>query len=254
MAVQAQEWVKIGEGGGFYRTMIEQPPGTNPNLGFANQIQAVAAAADVGSSFDCNILPPLTMISHSLASQLEKQCADIDRLIALQNERLIQCLQRQRKEHIVSLIRRLEYTASTLIRQKEEDILTASKRTLELQDCLRRLQRENERWERIARESAAMAVSLNNTLEQVRESACCSSSAGDADHDSCRDPSLGSSRRERRDRDLDEKVRCRACGHRRACVLLLPCRHLCSCKSCEIFMDLCPVCRSAKKAFIEVLL
>ncbi|XP_068649256.1 probable BOI-related E3 ubiquitin-protein ligase 3 [Aristolochia californica] len=244
MAVQAQDWMKIGGVCDFYQPMVEQPLEGNPNFVFVNQMSSAA-------SFNCD--PPPPTFSHSLASQLERQMVEVDRFITLQNEKLIQTLQQQRKKQLMSLIRRVESTASTLLQQKEEDILKASKRAVELEGCLRQVQAESETWQRIVRESEAMVVALNNALEQVRESVRCSSSAGD--DESCCDSSwqaLGSSLQRKGREDIDEKIVCKACNSRPSCVLLLPCRHLSSCKSCENDLDLCPVCKSAKKAFIEV--
>ncbi|XP_068640796.1 probable BOI-related E3 ubiquitin-protein ligase 2 [Aristolochia californica] len=247
MAVQAQEWMEIGGVCEFYQPMIEQPmQRSNPNFGnLANQMSVVADA-----SFNCNINPP--PLALSLASQLDRQKVEVDRFIAFQNERLIASLQQQLKEQLLSLMRRFESKAMVLLQQKEEDILKARKRTAELEECLRKAQVGNETWQRIARENEAMILALKKTLEQVRERACCSSSADDAE--SCCDspwPALLSSQRKGRE-DIDEKLVCKACNSRPSCVLLLPCRHLCSCKSCEAFLDLCPVCKSAKKASIEV--
>ncbi|KAG9442755.1 hypothetical protein H6P81_018609 [Aristolochia fimbriata] len=253
MAVQAQDWMEIGGVCEFYQPMIEQSlqrSSNIPNFGFANQM----SIATSGASFNSNSNPPPLTLSHSLASQLERQKVEIDRFIALQNQRLMTTLQQQRKEQLLWLIRRLESKATTLLQQKEEDILKASKRTAELEECLRKVQMENETWQRIARENEAMALALNNTLEQVRESACCSSSAAD-DAESCCDspwPPALMGRKEEEAAVVDEKMVCKACNSRPSCVLLLPCRHLCSCKSCEAFLEMCPVCKSAKKASIEV--
>jgi E3 ubiquitin-protein ligase BOI-like protein len=44
---------------------------------------------------------------------------------------------------------------------------------------------------------------------------------------------------------------CSICCLRGACMLILPCQHLCACKSCEVNLTLCPVCGSAKTNVIE---
>ncbi|PPD71670.1 hypothetical protein GOBAR_DD31432 [Gossypium barbadense] len=45
---------------------------------------------------------------------------------------------------------------------------------------------------------------------------------------------------------------CRNCGKEEACVLLLPCRHLCLCTICGSTLHVCPVCKSTKNASVHV--
>uniref|UniRef100_A0A2P2Q6C6 RING-type domain-containing protein n=1 Tax=Rhizophora mucronata TaxID=61149 RepID=A0A2P2Q6C6_RHIMU len=47
---------------------------------------------------------------------------------------------------------------------------------------------------------------------------------------------------------------CKCCNARSSCVLFIPCRHLCSCKACDAFLDSCPVCQTAKETSIEALM
>ncbi|KAL5543800.1 hypothetical protein UlMin_007584 [Ulmus minor] len=45
---------------------------------------------------------------------------------------------------------------------------------------------------------------------------------------------------------------CRNCGKEEACVLLLPCRHLCLCTVCGSSLHTCPICKSTKNASVHV--
>ena len=47
-------------------------------------------------------------------------------------------------------------------------------------------------------------------------------------------------------------VTCRVCYSRAACMLLLPCGHICACKSCEVILTHCPICDSTKANAVEV--
>ncbi|WVZ62646.1 hypothetical protein U9M48_012366 [Paspalum notatum var. saurae] len=44
---------------------------------------------------------------------------------------------------------------------------------------------------------------------------------------------------------------CKLCCVHDACMLILPCQHLCACKSCEIDLTVCPICHTAKDNAIE---
>jgi E3 ubiquitin-protein ligase BOI-like protein len=45
---------------------------------------------------------------------------------------------------------------------------------------------------------------------------------------------------------------CRLCYSRGACMLMLPCRHICACKSCEVILTHCPICVSPKASAAAV--
>ncbi|KAL5995687.1 hypothetical protein ACLOJK_041804 [Asimina triloba] len=202
--------------------------------------------------------PPMSF-SQSLAVHVERQRQEIDRFIALQNERLRVALQEQRKQQLIALMRRVEARTMVLLRQKEEDIAKACRKTEELEEYLRRIEAENQTWQRIARENEAMVLSLNNTLEQMMRENLCLFSGGAEDAESCCDFSGESSPSIKREEEgaggedgRRKKMACKACNSRDSCVLILPCRHLCSCKHCETSLDSCPVCKSVKKASIEV--
>ncbi|BBG94794.1 GDSL-like Lipase/Acylhydrolase superfamily protein [Prunus dulcis] len=172
----------------------------------------------------------------ALGAQLDLQRHELDCILQLQNEKL---------------------------RQKEEHLAQATKRAIELQDCLRKAEMESETWQRMAKANETMVIDLNNTLEQVRErlvfvsneaedaESCC----GSCDRGGHRDNDRVAMLQEHRVvEEKGKKLACKNCNTRRSCVLFLPCRHLCSCKSCEPFLGSCPVCESTKEASMEVFL
>ncbi|GAB4853168.1 hypothetical protein Ancab_017353 [Ancistrocladus abbreviatus] len=203
-------------------------------------------------------------LSQSIAAQLEKQRQEMDRYITLQNERLRLALQEQSKQQLASILRELEAKAMILMRQKDEEIATTTKRTMELEEFTRKMELENQVWKRLAAENEAMIASLSRTLEQFRErAACClpANNYGPAaavdDAESCCVEETGENRvddgGESSPLGGERKMFCKICNTRNSCVLFLPCRHLCSCKACEAFVDTCPVCSSVKNATIEAL-
>ncbi|KAL3580806.1 hypothetical protein D5086_018641 [Populus alba] len=183
----------------------------------------------------------------------EKQRQEIDHYIRLQNERLRLVLQEQKRRQLGSLLKKLESKALPILKQKDEEIAQAAKRTVELGEFLKKLEFENHTWQRMAQENEAMVVSLNNTIEQLRENSSGCFNNGAEDAESCCDVSSGAE-----EGFLDRKRKmlmvCKGCNSRNSCILFLPCRHLCSCKACVAFLDSCPVCQTPKKASIEALM
>ncbi|XP_062022006.1 probable BOI-related E3 ubiquitin-protein ligase 2 isoform X1 [Rosa rugosa] len=197
----------------------------------------------------------------SIAAQEVKQRQEIDDYLRLQqNERLRLVLQEQRKQQLALLMKKIESRTELLLKQKDEEIAQALKKRMELEDFLRKLEAENQAWQRVAQENEAMVMSLNNTLEQFRERAACGAME---DAESCCD-----SKQEEEEEDtgdyrggfnngVNEEIKmmvCKGCNSKRSCVLFLPCRHLCSCKACEAGFDACPVCTTPKRASIEALI
>ncbi|XP_059651156.1 probable BOI-related E3 ubiquitin-protein ligase 2 [Cornus florida] len=205
----------------------------------------------------------LMEFSQSIESVIENQRQEIDQFITLQNERLRLALQEQRKQQVEVLLKKYEAKAHFLLKQRDEEIGKAVQRTMELEELLRRMEDENQTWQRVAKENEAMAFSLHNTIEQLRESNACFTN-GIEDAESCiEEDQTGESRGRNgkeegngsgRGREREEKMVCKSCNFRSRCVIFLPCRHLCSCKACEAFLDSCPVCGVTKRGSIEALM
>ncbi|XP_027356417.1 probable BOI-related E3 ubiquitin-protein ligase 3 [Abrus precatorius] len=198
-----------------------------------------------------------------IAIQLEKQWEETDQYIRFQNEKLRYELQEQGKQHVASLLKKLESRSLHILREKDEEIAKAARKRLELEEYLRNLEAENRKWQRVAQEKETMALALYKTLEDMREGGYCSNNGVVAnDAESFCDETGGSHGIEEKNKGGVNKFEqitrgvmlCKSCHSRESCYLFLPCRHLASCKVCNAFLEACPVCRTPKKASVETLI
>ncbi|XP_074275675.1 putative BOI-related E3 ubiquitin-protein ligase 3 [Silene latifolia] len=199
--------------------------------------------------------------SQSLSLQLEKQRQEMDRYVELQNEWLKLALQEQRKQQLGAIIRKLEVKAVQLLKQKDDEIAEAAKKTMELEEVVRKMEIENQTWQRISAQNEAMVFSLKNTLEQLQQQqqqeVCSSSSSNNVnDVESCCKVSENKNEIEETGEITTRRKMavCKVCNTRNASVLMLPCRHMCSCKVCDDLVNACPVCKSPKMASIDALI
>ena len=182
----------------------------------------------------------------------------------MQNERLRAGLEEARRRHVRAVVSAVERGAARRLRAAEADLARALARNAELGERVREMGAEGQAWQGIASGHEAAAAGLRATLEQLllQQAPC----AGAADEEGqgegeavvedarscCFEPE-----REPRHGDSGSgctRAACRACGAADACVLLLPCRHLCLCGGCEAVVEACPVCAATKNASLHVLL
>ncbi|XP_019450986.1 PREDICTED: probable BOI-related E3 ubiquitin-protein ligase 2 isoform X2 [Lupinus angustifolius] len=205
-----------------------------------------------------NLVDPNLLVYNSKALNPPKsffQLEDIDQYIRLQNEKLRFVLQELVKQQASELQNRVESHSLKLLKQKDEEIAKATKKRVELEDFIIRLETENQGWEKMAQENEATALSLYKTLEEMKEKAYDAESWCDERR---RDKEEGIVRGNRTRVEMEqitkEMMVCKSCNSERSCFLFLPCRHLCSCKTCDAFLKDCPVCTMPKKASIETLI
>lgn len=170
-------------------------------------------------------------------------------------------MQEQRNQQVFTLLKMMESDVLYVLSQKDEQIAQAAKKKTELEEFLIRLEAENQLWRRVAQENEAVVLSLHNTLEQVKErnrgvvaedaeSYCCDENRGN------KVMQAGTGETEEIGKETTEQITmvCKCCHSRSSCFMFLPCRHLCSCKACESFLQACPVCKMPKKTSIETLI
>lgn len=206
------------------------------NQGFqflgTNIYQEASSVSNGGDHFASMAFP------QSLATLLEKQRQETNWVLQLQNQRLKSMLQNESRQHQDILLQRYQSKMTSIMWRKDEELAIATKKTMELEQCLRDTEIENQKWQRKAKENEAKVSELNNTLTQVRDRAIDAESACD----------FSSNRRN------SKNMNCKLCNGKRSCVVFLPCRHLCSCRSCDVSVEFCPVCESVKEASMEVYL
>uniref|UniRef100_A0A7N0TCA7 RING-type domain-containing protein n=1 Tax=Kalanchoe fedtschenkoi TaxID=63787 RepID=A0A7N0TCA7_KALFE len=160
----------------------------------------------------------------------EKQQRQIDQYIISQYETLRLTVHEQMKRDLASILNRIQANSRRMLNQKDEEIRKARNRAAQLELILLKAQTEQQQWQKRALDTESQLTRLNNTIDQMRHN-----EEGDAE--SCC--------------DAGERA-CRSCGIQEARVVLLPCRHMCSCTACESLLVSCPVCRCVKQGAIAI--
>lgn len=174
------------------------------------------------------------------------------------------------------LVSAVEQRAAKRLREKETELEDATRRNVELEEKVRQMSAENQMWFNIAKNNEAIVNSLRTSLEQVllqnvasaapddpgnqgregygdSEGAVAAFPANDAQsccfEDDKREAEVAAVRE---NEELRLRRGCKVCRDEDACVLLLPCRHLCLCMVCEPKIDTCPICHSMKNASLQI--
>ncbi|WOL12598.1 putative BOI-related E3 ubiquitin-protein ligase 2 [Canna indica] len=197
------------------------------------------------------VTPP---ISPMLISHLLQRNAEIDNLVRIQSERLGCGLRELWKRQCVELLQTVEQRAEKRLREKEEELEKTGERIAELEQKLREANSELQMWFGIAKNNEAAVTTLQASLEEVLRNAGAAAlpDEGYGENDdcvqSCFTPSPLLCHRRK------GAPACKACQEADACVLLIPCRHLCLCKECSSKTDTCPICHLVKNTSLEVVI
>ncbi|CAN6251722.1 unnamed protein product [Urochloa humidicola] len=215
--------------------------------------QAFAAAGDVQSSrvlcSGAASTSGRTPAAQGLLSHIYRHGVEIDALVRIETERLRAGLQDARRRHARAVFSATERAASRRLNAAEADRGRALARGAELDERLRQAAADALAWRGVAESNEAVAAGLRAALDDLLAQPPCAGAGGDAeDARSCCDE------REEQGRAGDEARACRSCGGAEACVLVLPCRHLCLCSVCDAAVEACPVCAAAKNGSLHVLL
>ncbi|KAF4355894.1 probable BOI-related E3 ubiquitin-protein ligase 2 [Cannabis sativa] len=208
-----------------------------------NNYYGVYASSSSSSSSDI-------VFQMAMDAQLELHKQELDFILQSQSEKLRLVLHEQSKQQLSVLMSSFESKMMSLIRQKEEDMVRVRIKSEELHDELKNVEIENQTWERVAIGTDSTVVDLRNTLAYFKGRNKALNVNNNNNHNLVED--TGSCCEGSVLYKNDQKFVCHSCKTQSLCVLFFPCRHLCSCKSCETSLVSCPVCETNKEAAMEV--
>lgn len=147
-------------------------------------------------------------------------------------------------------VRRMEIYSQQILKEKDEDIAKGTKKKQELESILRSLENEKMKFRRMAEENGAMAIGLNNKLEELKNRVRMLVANNDAE--SCCGENEEAKAEKHVKQESSNIMCCPMCNTNSPGVLFLPCRHISSCKACEDSLQACLICGIAKKGAIEI--
>jgi len=206
------------------------------------------------------LLPFIFFLTEDIASQLQKQKEELDQFVRAQADQLRQSLEEKRQRHSQSMLSMIEESVLRKIREKDLEMEKVNLRNRELEEQVKQLKLEACIWQSKAKHQEAMVKSLRKSLQQAvvqgREQSkegCGDSEADDAESVHI-DPNAEAHRARslRGSKNTRDQRTCKVCQKNSVSILLLPCRHLCLCRECDIAVDSCPLCYSMKNASVEV--
>ncbi|KAL3632338.1 hypothetical protein CASFOL_025322 [Castilleja foliolosa] len=185
-------------------------------------------------------------------SLFHQQQLDIDTIISQHTKKIKLELQEMQKHETKLLLAAIGQGAMSKLKEKEDQIQRIHKLNFVLQQKVKSIYAENQLWRDLAQTNEATANSLRVNLEQALSRVGNERRAEvEDDVESC----CGSTEEDRDTSVCYSDRRCRVCGERESCVLMLPCRHLCLCDVCgsgSHKVQACPVCNSSMKATLHV--
>ncbi|CAN6289950.1 unnamed protein product [Urochloa humidicola] len=211
-----------------------------------------------GNSSGDSPLLLLPMLDDDISREVQRLDADMDRFIKAQSERLRQSILEKVQAKQFEALASVEDKILRKIRDKEAEVETINKRNSELEDQIKQLAVEVGAWQQRAKYNESMINALKYNLEQVcaHQSKDFKEGCGDSEVDDtascCNVGAVNLQLMPKENRQTKDSTACRVCKSSEACMLLLPCRHLCLCKECESKLSFCPLCQSSKILGMEI--
>ncbi|XP_076920827.1 putative BOI-related E3 ubiquitin-protein ligase 3 [Bidens hawaiensis] len=228
-----------------------QPRSVSTGLGLSLDNGRLGSSGE--SSFVSGIL------GDDLELEMRRQDAEIDRFMKIQADRLRQAVLEKVQTSQLQIISHVEDKFIEKLREKEMEVENINKKTMELELQVEELAMKADTWQQRAKYNENMINTLKFNLQQVHAqgkdgkegcgdsevddtASCCNGRAIDF-HLLCKGNNNNNN---------NGAMACKVCRVNDACMLLLPCKHLCLCKECESKVSMCPLCQCSKYIGMEV--
>ncbi|XP_068637599.1 probable BOI-related E3 ubiquitin-protein ligase 2 [Aristolochia californica] len=211
------------------------------------------------ASDSMNTLPVILSLGDNLRTEIDRHKEEFDHYLRVQEEHIMKGVREMRQRHMATFLSAIEKGVGRKVQKKELEIENMNRKNRELIEKIKQVAAEAQSWHYRARYNESVVNVLKNNLKQAiaqgadqgREG-CGDSEVDDAASAYDYKVAPGDVSARRSTGALREQMTCRACKSKEVCVLLLPCRHLCLCKDCEGFIEVCPICECMKTASVQV--
>ncbi|KAK7307227.1 hypothetical protein VNO77_40098 [Canavalia gladiata] len=204
-------------------------------------------------------------LGDNIKTELDRQQEELDQYIKLQKEQLSKGVRDMKQKHMASLLTSIEKGIGKKLKEKDVEIENMNRKNRELAEKIKQVAIEAQSWHYRAKYNESVVNALRNNLQQAISQGVEQGKEGFGDSEvddaaSYIDPNnflsipgapINSNYKSYQGM---ENLTCRACKAKEVSMLLMPCRHLCLCKDCDGFINVCPVCQLIKTASVEVYL
>ncbi|KAF5741078.1 BOI-related E3 ubiquitin-protein ligase 1-like isoform X1 [Tripterygium wilfordii] len=199
-------------------------------------------------------------LGHNVRTELDRQKEEFDQYIKIQEEHLSKGIRDLKQRHMASFLCAVEKGVTKKLREKDLEIENMNRKNMELIEKIKQVAAEAQSWHYRAKYNESFVSVLKSNLQQAISQGADQGKEGFGDSEiddaaSYIDPSNylnlpGPSKPS----SWKDHMACRSCKVREVSMLLMPCRHLCLCKDCDLLTSACPVCQSMKTASVQVYL
>ena len=179
---------------------------------------------------------------------------------------MTQGIRDMKQRHMASFLASIEKGVGKKLREKDIELETMNRKNKELAERIKQVATEAQNWHLRAKYSDSVVNVLKSNLQQAISQGAEQGKEGfgDSEVDDAASyigpnnflsiPVVAANSVSRNHHGMNEKMICRACKAKEMSILLMPCRHLCLCKDCDVLISVCPVCQVTKTAGVQVYL